>query len=104
MSWEQVVLFIANIATILGCITYVAKLCQPLIKMNNEFNQMKADVESIKRKLKSDKENLDELSEESRLQCVFMVNMADHIISGNGKEEMKKTRDKILEHIAGGAL
>lgn len=102
--WEQVILIFANIATILGCITYVVKLCRPLVQMNAEFQTLKKDVESIKGKLKSDKQDLEELAEESKLQCVFMVNMADHIISGNGVEEMKKTRDKILEHIAGGAL
>lgn len=100
MMTGEIVLICANICTILGVVSYIIRVCKPIIKAANELEQLKTDVDKIKEKLRNDKTSIEELADESKLQCIFMVNMADHIISGNSIDKIKETRDNILSHLA----
>lgn len=80
------------ITVVIACGKFFAKLTGTL-KHNSE------SIDKIDQKLKNDNERIEDLQKTSRHMCVLMVQLANHMITGNDVDNLKKTRDEILKYI-----
>lgn len=79
------VAILGAVGTVLGACIYIYKVVSPIANFKNDVEELKKTV------------NL--LNESNKLQCKYMVNMIDHMITGNSKENIVKTKKEILDHL-----
>lgn len=87
------IITLASIVTVIGSIVKLYKIVKPLLEFKADIDKMKNDVQAIKKKVYT-------MEESNKLQCLYMINMANHMISGNGKDTIKQTRDEMLKHLS----
>lgn len=73
----------------------IYKVFHPAVKVKQDVEAVKRDVEELKAHDRKDYEAIQRLKEINRGQCSLLLSMMNHMIDGNGIEDMKKTRDEI---------
>lgn len=101
MSWEL-------IAGVAGAIVLIGNAGAMIYKWIRPALMVKQKVEELDRRTVNDFEAIKEMREAiersdqvNQLHLNVMLKMLNHMIDGNGKEEMRKTRDDIQDMLAG---
>jgi len=101
MSWEL-------IAGVAGAIVLIGNAGAVIYKWIRPAITVKQTVEELERRTANDYEALKEMKKAiersdqvNQLHLNVMLKMLNHMIDGNGKEDMKKTRDDIQDMLAG---
>ena len=96
------------IAGIAGGIVLLGNAGAVIYKWINPALKMKDDVKELDRRSKNDYEAIQKLEKAiernevvNKLQLEVMLNMLNHMIDGNGVEEMKETRKQVQSLLAG---
>jgi hypothetical protein len=101
MSWEL-------IAGVAGAVVLIGNAGAMIYKWIRPALMVKQKVEELDRRTVNDFEAIKEMREAiersdqvNQLHLNVMLKMLNHMIDGNGKEEMRKTRDDIQDMLAG---
>ena len=101
MSWEL-------ITGIAGAVVLIGNAGAIIYKWIRPAIMVKQKVEELDRRTVNDFEALKEMraaiersDQVNQLHLNVMLKMLNHMIDGNGKEDMKKTRDDIQNMLAG---
>lgn len=90
---ETILAVCGGISIIGGAIAVIKKWISPAIKLNSR-------VEVLERHDKRDFEAMQEIKERDSLIMETLVTMLNSQISGENKEQLKKTRDKLISYLA----
>ena len=80
-----------------GAIVLAGNVGAVLFKWVRPAVTIKQDVEVLKEHDRNDYEALQHLNKMNRAQCNLLLCMINHMIDGNGIEEMKRTRKQITD-------
>ena len=100
MNWEQILAIAGAIVLISNAGAAIYRWIRPALKMKDKIETLESDVESLKKYTRNDSDVISHLKEMNKLQCQGMLCMINHMIDGNGREDMKQTRNQIQELIA----
>lgn len=95
--WEQIQPVLTAIVLVGGALAVIYKWVKPLFNIKVTVEHNVEEISRLKQHAKSDLETLEQLQELSKAQCGAMLCIINHMITGNGVENMKKTRDSIQE-------
>lgn len=84
------------VCSFLGGLWGVWKIVKELRKPSDDLRNMVRDHEE---KLNNDNERLNNIEEQNKMILQSMLVIINHEITGNGVENMKKTRDEIQEYL-----
>lgn len=84
------------VCSFLGGLWGVWKIVKELKKPSDDLRNMVRDHEE---KLNNDNERLNNIEEQNKMILQSMLVIINHEITGNGVENMKKTRDEIQEYL-----
>lgn len=84
------------VCSFLGGLWGVWKIVKELKKPSDDLRRMVRDHEE---KLNNDNERLNNIEEQNKMILQSMLVIINHEITGNGVENMKKTRDEIQEYL-----
>lgn len=94
METVQTILSICGgVSVVGGAVAFIHKWVSPAIKLNSR-------VEVLERHDKRDYEAMQEIKERDSLIMETLVTMLNSQISGENKEQLKKTRDKLISYLA----
>ena len=96
---EHVLEVAQYIAVIGSAITVVIAFGKFFAKLTGTLKHNSESIDKIDQKLKNDNERIEDLQKTSRHMCVLMVQLSNHMITGNDVVNLKKTRDEILKYI-----
>lgn len=98
---------IAVISGILGgivllgnAVVAVKNLIKPAYDLKETVRDHEARIAEVEKKQKKDFEKIEALDEANRMTLRSLVSIMDHMIDGNGVEEMRKTRNDIQDMLA----
>lgn len=91
---------IKNISIVIGVIASVWKLFTFISTVQKGVENNEREIKRIKEKLENDYESINYLEKSNRHICRFMVDMCDHVITGNHVSKLEETRDDIIGFIA----
>lgn len=80
-----------------GAIVLAGNVGAVLFKWVRPAVTIKQDVEVLKEHDRNDYEALQHLNKMNRAQCNLLLCMINHMIDGNGIEDMKRTRKNITD-------
>lgn len=92
----QILAFCSFIIAVWGVVKIAIELFKEITKGNKD---LKAKVEEHEEKLKSDNERLEGIEESTKMILKGMSVLINHNLTGNGIENMKKTRDELQEYL-----
>ena len=78
-----------------GAVIY--KFVSPALHVKKVQEEQSARLDELEKHEKSDLEKLEHLQQMSKLQCKSMICLLNHMIDGNGIEQMKSTRDDMQD-------
>lgn len=84
------------VCSFLGGLWGVWKIVKELKKPSDDLRNM---VRNHEQKLNNDNERLNNIEEQNKMILQSMLVIINHEITGNGVENMKKTRDEIQEYL-----
>ena len=90
---NEAIAICANVATVLVAVSWLYKVVKPVKDFTEDVKEMKEDVKALKDDVKNMKES-------NKVQCRYMVTIADHMLTGNGVDKIRKTRDELVDHLA----
>lgn len=83
------IVLIGNVSAVIG------RWLAPALNIKKTTEDLAKKVEALEEHEAKDLERLEHLQEMSKLQCQSMICLINHMIDGNGIENMKQTRDDI---------
>lgn len=90
---ETILAICGGVSVVGGAAAFIHKWVSPAIKLNSR-------VEVLERHDKRDYEAMQEIKERDSLIMETLVTMLNSQISGENKEQLKKTRDKLISYLA----
>ncbi len=101
MTWELIAAIAGGIVLLGNAGAMIYKWIRPALKVKETVEELdrrsKNDFEAIQRLEKAIEQN----EQVNRLHLVVMLNMLNHMIDGNGVDDMKETRKDIENLLAG---
>lgn len=95
----EIITFCVNFSAICLAGTYLAKITKPIRQAMDELEEEKRETQEVKEKLFRDKKHIDQLKQENRLQFKILLDIADHMITGNHVERLKETKKEIVSYL-----
>lgn len=83
-----------------GAIVLAGNVGAVIVKVIRPFVDIKERVENLEKHGENDFEEIRELHELNTMQCKMLLVIIDHMIDGNHVENMKKTREQIINLLA----
>ena len=80
-----------------GAIVLAGNVGAVLFKWVRPAVRIKQDVDVLKEHVRNDYEALQHLNKMNRAQCNLLLCIINHMIDGNGIDEMKRTRKQITD-------
>lgn len=96
---ETITAVLSFIVLIGAAAAVVYKLIKPTIDIKEMVKDHDKRLENIERHEKNDLQALDHIQYLQKKQLQMMAALLNHSIDGNGIEQMKRTRDKIMHLI-----
>lgn len=97
--WGPIAVVLGAIVLIYNAYCAIRESIRPTINTRKEIEKHAERLDELEEREKQDSDALEHLEKMSKLQCQCMICLINHMIDGNGVEEMKKTRDKVQELI-----
>ena len=88
-----------NITIVAGVIATIWKVYTFISSVQSMSKKNEEDIRKINEKLEKDYKSIEYLEKSNRHICVFMVDMCDHVITGNHVSKLEETRNEILGFI-----
>jgi hypothetical protein len=83
-----------------GAVTIMVAAGAAIRKVFNPAFRTKQEVEQLKKCNEDTIKLLEEISETNKLLCSSMMVLLDHSITGNGIDEIKKVKSKLVNYLA----
>lgn len=98
--WESIEFYLGAIVLIGAAAAVLHKIIKPFSNVKVTVEHNVEEIGKLKQHEKKDYETLQELQEMNKAQCVALLNIINHMIDGNGIQQMKETRDEIQGMLA----
>lgn len=85
------IVLLGNVGVVIG------RWIKPALDVKKVQEEQSARLEELEKHEKNDLEKLEHLQQMSKLQCKSMICLLNHMIDGNGVEQMKSTRDDMQD-------
>lgn len=93
---EDVSQVIALITAILTLYFLIKKVFKPVIDMSKKLDNDFKKLQEHENRLNDLDDDISEIKSMLRILCVQNISTMNHMIDGNGIEQMKKTRDEAM--------
>lgn len=94
-TWSMIAGVLGGIVLLGNVGVVIGKWLAPALNVKKTQEETLKRVEDLEEHEAKDLERLLHLQEMSKLQCQSMICLINHMIDGNGIENMKQTRDEI---------
>lgn len=88
-----------NFTVICGVIAIVIKVFVFITAIQHKTEENSKEIKRIKEKLDADYNSIEYLKKSNRHLCTFMIEMNNHMITGNHVDKLQEVRDDILTFI-----
>lgn len=95
--WESIEFYLGAIVLIGAAAAVLHKIIKPFSNVKVTVEHNVEEIGKLKQHEKNDYETLQGLQEMNKAQCVALLNIINHMIDGNGVQQMKETRDGIQD-------
>lgn len=93
--WESIEFCLGAIVLIGAAAAVLHKIIKPFSNVKVTVEHNVEEIGKLKQHEKNDYETLHALQEMNKAQCAALLNIINHMIDGNGVQQMKETRDEI---------
>ena len=101
MSWELIAGIAGGIVLIGNAGAMIYKWIRPAIMVKQKVEELDRRTVNDYEAIKKLQDTIERNNQVNQLHLTVMLRMLNHMIDGNGKEEMKETRDEIQNMLAG---
>lgn len=99
ITFQTVLAFFGAVAVIGGGIKLILEATTPFKQLHKRQNDMEAKLDNDNKRFKEIESNYKELKDTINQQNKLLIQIADHLITGNDVDELKRQRDKLLDHV-----
>lgn len=99
ITFQTILAFFGAVAIIGGGLKLIIEATTPFKKMVQRQNDMEAKLDNDNKRFKEVEKNYKDLKDTINQQNKLLIQIADHLITGNDVDKLKKQRDKLLEHV-----
>lgn len=82
-----------GVSVVGGAVVMIWKAVNPAVKLGKR-------VEVLEEKTKKDYADINDIKEAQSILCQGMIALIDSHLTGNNEENLKKTKDNMIEHLA----
>lgn len=98
ITWNTILAFFGAVAIIGGGLKVLAQLLNPYKEIMNKLKKHDELLDNDNKRLKALNDTFDEIKEEQKLQGMALMEIMNHMISGNDVDKLKKRYQEMVEH------
>lgn len=91
-----------NISLIAGAVAVVWRVFTFTSNICKKIDTNSDEIRDIKEKLNRDYAKIDKLNQADKHICLFLVDISDHMISGNHIDKLRETRKNVITFLSEG--
>lgn len=99
LSFEAILEFFGVVAIIGGGLKIIFEATKPFKALNKRMNDMDMKLDNDNKRFKELEQGQKELKNTVNAQSKLLIQIADHLITGNDVDKLKKKRDELVEHV-----
>lgn len=96
---QTILSFFGAVAIIGGGIKIIAEATSPFKAMKKRIDEQDEKLDNDNRRLKEIDENYKELKATLNANSKLLIQIADHLITGNDVDKLKQKRDDLISHV-----
>lgn len=98
ITWDTILAFFGAVAIIGGGIKVLAQLLNPFKELKDRLNKHDEMLHNDNERFKEQEKLLKEIREENRLLGLSMMEIMNHMITGNDVNKLKERYQDMVEH------
>lgn len=98
ITWNTILAFFGAVAIIGGGLKVLAQLLNPYKEIMNKLKKHDELLDNDNKRLKALNDTFEEIKEEQKLQGMALMEIMNHMISGNDVDKLKKRYQEMVEH------
>lgn len=98
ITWDTILAFFGAVAIIGGGLKVLAQLLNPFKELKARLGKHDQLLDNDNKRLKAQEEMQAEIRAEMKLQGMALMEIMNHMISGNDVEKLKKRYQEMVEH------
>lgn len=99
---NEILEYAKDLSLIAGAVAVVWRVFTFTSNIGKKIDTNSQEIADIKQKLEHDYERIEHLEQADKHICLFLVDISDHLISGNHIDKLKETRKKVITFISEG--
>lgn len=98
-NFELLLFVCASIGTVGGAITYIWKATKPIRANKERLDTLEDGFKDIRTDIEGNNKELKNLEKAQRLQFRLLLDLTDHILTGDHLEKLEQTKTEILDYL-----
>ena len=101
MTWETILAIAGGVVLLGNAGAMIYKWIRPALKVKEDVAELEKRTKNDYEAIKSLEQTILKVEKTNKMYLRTVLNVMNHMIDGNGVEEMKKTRSEIEDLLAG---
>lgn len=99
LSFEAILEFFGVVAIIGGGLKIILEAITPFKRLVKRQDEMDKKLDNDNKRFKEIEKNYKELKDMLNANSKLLIQLTEHILSGNDTDKLKQKRDELLEHV-----